>query len=255
MEKDKYLMSSVSNTLDIVDLLSKHEEMGVAEICKELDMGKASVFRMLYTLEKKDFVHKTSNAKYKLGVKFAHYGTIVLERQNILSAIKPYLQKLRDEHNETAHMSILDDDFNIIFMGKEMSNSTIQMTSRIGARMASYCTGTGKVLLASLTDEELEKAIESFEFVKRTNNTIIDKDALIKELDTIRRQGYAEDFEESEIGLICYAAPVKDITGKTIAAISISGPSVRMRQNRGALVDSIKSTAMEISKEMGYNVK
>ena len=69
--------------------------MGVAEISKELNLGKASVFRMLYTLEKKDYIHKTSDAKYKLGIKFAHYGTIVLERQNVLSVIKPYLQKLR----------------------------------------------------------------------------------------------------------------------------------------------------------------
>lgn len=253
MGKDKYLMSSVYNTLEVLDLLSKHEEMGVAEISKELNMGKASVFRMLYTLWKKDFVHKTSDAKYKLGIKFTHYGMIVLERQNILSVIKPFLKRLRDEHNETTHMSILDDDYNIIFMHKELSDSSIQMTSRIGAKKPSYCTATGKVLLASLTDSELDNAIESFEFVRKTNNTIMNKNDLIGELIRIRNQGYGEDLEESEIGLICYAAPVKDITGKAIAAISISGPSVRMRQNRVVLIESIKETAEEISEIMGYN--
>lgn len=252
MDNDKYLLSSVYNTLEVLDLLSQHKEMGVAEIAKALDMGKASVFRMLYTLEKKEYVHKTSNAKYMLGIKFAHYGSLVLERRNDISNIKPFLQKLRDKHNETTHLAILDDDYNIIFMDKEASNSTIQMTSRIGAKMPAYETGTGKVLLASKLDESLEREIQNFEIKKKTDYTITDKAALIEELKKIREQGYGEDQEESEIGLTCYAAPVKDITGNTVAAISISGPAARMRQNKEALINSVKETAAYISRAMGY---
>jgi IclR family transcriptional regulator, KDG regulon repressor len=80
MSEDKYLLSSVSNTLDILDLLSKHKELGVSEISRELNIGRASIFRMLYTLDKKEFVLKTPNAKYRLGIKFALYGSIVLKR-------------------------------------------------------------------------------------------------------------------------------------------------------------------------------
>lgn len=253
MDNDKYLLSSVYNTLAVLDLLSKHKELGVAEIAKELDMGKASVFRMLYTLEKKEYVYKTTNAKYMLGIKFAHYGTLVLERQSNISSIKPFLQKLRDMHNETTHLAVLDDDYNIIFMDKEASNSTIQMTSRIGAKMPAYITGTGKVLLADRLNEELEKKIQTFNLAKRTEYTITDKDKLIDELKKIRSQGYGEDLEESEIGLVCYAAPVKDITGKAIAAISISGPAARMKQNKEELINSIRETAVYVSKSMGYN--
>jgi DNA-binding IclR family transcriptional regulator len=80
MSGDKYLLSSLSNTLDILDLLSKHEELGVSEISRELNMGKASTFRMLYTLDKKGFVFKAPDAKYRLSIKFAIYGSVVLER-------------------------------------------------------------------------------------------------------------------------------------------------------------------------------
>lgn len=254
MDNDKYLLSSVFNTLEVLDFLSKHEEMSLAEISKELNMGKASIFRMLYTLEKKGFVYKTSNAKYKLGIKFAHYGAIVLERQNKLSIAKPFLRELRDKHNETAHLAILDEDYNIIFMDKESSNSTIQMTSKIGAKLPSYCTGTGKVLLASLLDEDLEKKIYEFNFEKKTDKTITNPQDLIEELRKTKTQGYGEDVEECEIGLVCYAAPIKDINGNTISAISLSGPTARMKQNKEDLICSIKEASEKLSKIMGYNI-
>lgn len=255
MSDDRYLLSSVYNTLEVLDLLSKYEELGVAEISNELDMGRASVFRMLYTLEKKEYVHKTSNAKYKLGLKFAHYGSIVLERQNYVSIAKPFLQKLRDKYNQTTHLSILDEDdeFNIIVMEKELSKSTIQMTSKIGSKMPAYCTGTGKALMAGRLNEEFENQIKFYSLKKLTDSTITDSDKLIEELRKIQRQGYSEDLEESEIGLICFAAPVKDIKGTTVAAVSISGAAEVMKKNKEDLVDSVKETAKEISKAMGYN--
>ena len=148
-EKDeKYLLSSVYNTLEVLDLLSRHDELGIAEISKALELNKSSVFRMLYTLEKKDFVYKTSDAKYRLSVKFAHYGSIVLDNLNVISIVKPYLKKLVEDHNETAHLGILDDDINVIFIAKESSTSSIQMTSRIGKKMPFYATATGKILLS-----------------------------------------------------------------------------------------------------------
>lgn len=250
--KNQYILSSLYNALEILDLLSKYEELSLAEISKEVNLGKASVFRMLYTLEKKGFVHKTSHAKYKLGMKFAYYGSIASERQNILSVARPHLQKLRDKLNETVHMSILDNDNNVIFMLKEVGNYSIQMASKVGAKMPPYCTGTGKMLLAGLPDEELKNIINNLDFGKKTNYTITDRIRFEEEIKKIRILGYAEDIEECEIGLICYAAPVKDMTGNIIAAISVSGPTERMRQNRLQLIDAIKEEAKDISEAMGY---
>lgn len=251
-EKDQYLMSSVYNTLEVVDFLSHHEEVGVAEISKALNLGKASVFRMLYTLEKKNYVFKTSDAKYRLGMKFAHYGTIVLEKLDITSIIKPYLIKLRDEYNETVHLGILDDDLKVIFIAKESSTSTIQMTSRVGSRMHFHATATGKVLLSNKLDEEMENRIRSYNLEKLTENTITDNDKFIKSLEKVKEQGYGDDLEESEVGLTCYAVPIKDISGKVIAGISMSGPTARMEKNKDRLLLSLKETANEASIAMGY---
>lgn len=250
---DKYLMSSVYNTLQILDLLSMHDELGVSEISKATDIGKASVFKMLYTLEKLDYIHKTAESKYKLGIKFAHYGSIVLEKQNIYRLIRPYLQKLRDKHNETTHLGILDEkDLNVVFMVKEASTNTIQMASREGYRLPFYATAMGKLLVASKLNEEMIERLKTFRFARFTEHTITDYNALIEKLNLINEQNFSEDAEESEYGLVCFAAPIKDLTGQTIAAISMSGTSVRMLNNRDAILNSLKETAFEVSTLLGY---
>lgn len=252
-EKDKkYLLSSVYNTLEVLDLLSQHNELGVAEISKTMGIGKSSVFRMLYTLEKKDFVHKTSNAKYKLSIKFAHYGSIVLDNLNVISLVNPYLKKLVEEHNETTHLGVLDDDLDVIFIAKESSTSTIQMTSRIGKKMPFYATATGKILLAYNLDVELEKKIRTHELIRFTDSTITKYDEFIRALKETKEKGYAMDLEESEYGLTCYAVPVMDINGKVVAGISMSGPTVRMDKNKENLLDSLKKTSYEVSRALGY---
>ncbi len=192
------------------------------------------------------------DAKYKLGIKFAHYGSIVLDRQNEFSFIKPYLRRLRDRHNETAHLSVLDSDYNVVFIDKEAPSTAMQMSSRRGAKLPAYCVAMGKALLAGIKESELKRVLGSLELKKRTENTITDPDLLMKELKKVKEQGYATDAEESEIGLVCYAAPIIDIHHNTVAAISISGPSGRMKQNSAYLVGSIKEAALEISKAMGY---
>jgi DNA-binding IclR family transcriptional regulator len=252
MGGNKYILSSVDNTLQLIELLMEHEELSLAEISRETGFGKASLFRMLATLENREFVNKTDQAKYSLGIKFARIGNLVMERQNIVNVARPYLKKMIEEYNETIHFNILAEDREIVVMEKLHGNSTIQMGSRVGSKMRAYATGTGKMLLSCLDDEEIESYLNQVDFQVMTNNTIVDKAEFRKELEKIQEQGYSEDMEESEVGLICFAAPVRDLTGKAIAAISISGPSVRMRMNREAYTKAIVETAKQISKNFGY---
>ena len=175
----------------------------------------------------------------------------MLDRIDIISIVKPFLEKLRDKHNETTHMAVLNDDYNIIFMAKELSTSTIQMNSRIGGMMPAYCTAMGKALLAQLSDEELDQAIKTFDFKKSTAAGIKTSEELYKEIERIRLNGYSENLEESEAGLTCFAASIKEVKGKYLSAISISGPTGRMLKNKAFLIKSVIKTASEISKVLG----
>lgn len=251
MPNQKYILNSVDNTLKLIDLLSENEEMGVAEISRTMDLGKATIFRILATLENREFVNKTHDAKYSLGTKFAHYGRIVLDRQNLIKIVRPYLEQLKKMHNETTHMSVLSDDYKIIVMEKIHADSSIQMGSRIGAKMPAYATA-GKLLLAYLKQEEKEYYLNHVEFKKFTENTIMDKAELETELIKIREQGFSEDREENEIGLVCFATPIIDIKGNAVAAISMSGPSVRMRQKRNKIIKALRESAKQISITIGY---
>lgn len=94
-EKKPYLLSSVNNALKILDLLSVRDNIGVAEISRLLKLDKASVFKMLYTLEHRDYVIKTADAKYRLGIKFTNYGNLVAERQTVADVAAPYLARLQ----------------------------------------------------------------------------------------------------------------------------------------------------------------
>jgi DNA-binding IclR family transcriptional regulator len=249
----QYLLSSVSNALEILDLLSKQDELGLSEISKKLSLGKASTFRLMYTLEKYEYVQKTPEAKFKLGIKFAHYGDIVMERQNLVIICRPYLQKLRDQSNQTVHLAILNSNGKSTFIYKEQSNSTIQMTSRIGYTCDAYSTATGKALLAGLSDQEINELAQKYHFKNYTEYTIKNKKELLEQVASIRKRGYSEDLQESELGLTCFATPIRDFTGKSIAAISVSGATPQMLLRQDQLIDAVMTTASKISAAMGYS--
>jgi len=114
-----------------------------------LELGKSTVFRLLSTLKSRGFVEQNEiNDKYSLSYKFIHIGTVVRKRQNLIQKCHKYLEELTYEINETSHLAILDETLNVIMLDKFKSNNSIQMDSEIGGRMPSYCTATGKTMLA-----------------------------------------------------------------------------------------------------------
>ena len=252
MEKDQYLLASTYNALQVLDLLSRRERLGVAEISKALQLGKASVFRMLYTLEKAGFVQKSENAKYDLGVKFALYGSLVVERLSIVQICRPFLEDLRDHFGETAYLSILTGSGKMVFIAKQHTASSLQMYARIGEEREAYCTASGKAMLAFIDSAESERFAETYEYRAHTPRTITSPGTLLEELARVREKGYAVDREEAEIGLVCFSGPVLDHRGGCVAAMSLSGPASRMYGRQNALVDGILRASRAVSAQLGY---
>lgn len=245
-----YILSSVDNALQILDLLSTNYELSATEVGRRLNIAKSTAFRLLTTLESRGYVKKSTNNKYRLGMKFTYMGSIVLGRMEIIKYAHPFLEKLTKETNETTHLVILEEDNNVRFVDKVTSPSTIRMESFVGLKLPAYCTATGKVLLAYKDEDEIEEYLKTTNFVQYTQYTVKNAEELREILMQIRKNGYGVDANESEIGLTCYAAPILDPSGKAIAAISVSGPSERMYINRQKLISSTKSTASEISKSI-----
>ncbi len=250
-DNGQYILQSVDNALQLIEILCETEEIGVTQIAKELGIGKSTAFRLLATLENWGYIRKNEeSSRYRLGMKFAHVGTIVLNRQEIVRYSRPFLEDLSKAFNETAHLVILEDDFNVRFVDKVKGNALMHMESFVGAKKPSYCTATGKALLASEPVEKVLQYLRKQGIEKLTEHTITSEEALLSELEEVRQQGYAVDAEESEIGLTCYAAPIYNNSGKAIAAISLSGPTTRMKINSKEITETIKDIAKRISKSL-----
>ena len=249
---DKYILQSVANTLDILDLLGKHGELTVPELSGMTGWSRSSIFRMLATLEAKKYVRKTADAKYSLDVKLISLGNSVTGRLEVIQFGHPFLVELTASTNETSHMGVLDRNIYLRFVDKVIGNTSIHMDSIIGLRRKAHLTGCGKVLLAYQAPEELEVYIHSVNFEPMTDYSITSGNELRRELAVIREQGYGFDREESEYGLFCIAAPVRDTTGTVIAAISVSGPIERMKRNLQHNISQVCQTAEKISASMRY---
>ena len=145
---DKYLLQSVNNALAIIDVLCEHDNLGLAELAAYMNLGKSTVFRLLYTLQHKGYVSKDRNSKYHLSFKFARIGTIVTKRSELIELIHPFLMELSALSGETAHLVTWHSDTEIIFVDKVIGTATISMQSMVGFTRTAHMTATGKALLA-----------------------------------------------------------------------------------------------------------
>ncbi|MEG6615103.1 IclR family transcriptional regulator [Peptococcaceae bacterium 1198_IL3148] len=241
----------MDNALLILDLLSKHEELGASEVARLMGMGKSTAFRLLSTLEGRRFVSKTENNKYRLGIHLVSIGSLVIHRMEIVRVVHPYLLNLSQQCNETAHLVVWNDDTRVQFIDKvQSSSSSIRMESMVGMCRRAHLTGTGKVLLAYQNEGAIEHYIKVVDFSPKTAHSITNGEQLLQSLEEIRRQGYGCDEDESEIGLTCFAAPIMDLSGHALAAISVSGPGERMNARRQELINLVKIAAAEISQSL-----
>ena len=251
------LVQSVDRTLTILEVLSDYNDgLGITEISSLVNLHKSTVHRLLATLIYKGYVVQDEESnKYKITFKLFELGSKKVHKLDLLKISRPYTKMLMESVNEVVHL-IISEETDIVYIDKVEANNTISMASRIGKRNPMYCTATGKAILAFLTEEEILKVWNSSKVVKLTKNTNTDFILFKKELQTIRENGYAIDNEENEIGEKCVGAPIFNMNGNVVAAISVSGPVTRITDDK---IDFISNEVMQctklISKEMGYKLK
>ena len=256
MEREN-MVKSVSRALDIITILSlKKGGLGVTEIANQIDINKSSVYRILSTLVQYGYVEQDEETgRYKLGYKFLEISSRLLDSIDLRGEARPFLQELETETNEAIHLVVYD-QAEVVYIEKLEGNETLRMHSKVGKRAPMHCTSVGKAILANLPLETVLTIIEQKGMPVHTVHTITDKDDLLHELQMVREKGYALDLEENENGITCIAAPIFNHTGKVMAAVSISGPTLRMTDDR---LDQLKNrmiqTGQKISNRLGYNSK
>jgi IclR family KDG regulon transcriptional repressor len=247
-------VKAVIKTMGLLEALALEKELGVTELAECAGIHKSTVYRFLNSLKDLGYVHQNvSNEKYSLTLKLFELGSYVLGRMELWEQAHPILEQLAEQTHETIHLAVLDDG-RLVYLGKIESTQALRvsMSSRIGQSAPTYCTGVGKLLLAHLPPEQLERILAREGLKRFTDHTITDRSLLSKELESVRQYGFALDDEEHEIGVRCVAAAVRNNHGSTIAALSISMPSVRLPDSEiPRYRELVTKAAEEISRKIG----
>lgn len=249
-------LSSVTSALQLMKVYSVDEtELGISALAKELGVAKSTAHRLAVTLAAEGFLEQNpDNGRYRLGLALFELGTLVRRRMDVSTLGLPLLGALRDTTQEAIHLAMLAQS-DIVYLYNLESSQAVGTRSYLGMRKPAFCTSEGRVLLA-FSPPEHAAAVLKEGGAARTPNTITDPKALARLLDEVRQNGYAVDDEESEIGMRGLAAPVRDATGRVIAAVGLSAPMQRLtKKDLRKLVPQVVGTADGISARMGYRVR
>jgi IclR family KDG regulon transcriptional repressor len=189
-----------------------------------------------------------------LGMRIFELGSVVANTFDLRDIALSYLHKLSEQTGETVHLGVLTET-DIMSIEAVNGQSTLKSTILIGKRTPLYCTSVGKAILAFQPPQIQNEIIDKTNFIKFTENTIVDREALIAELKLTYQRGYAVDDMEHEIGVRCIAAPIWDASGHVVASLSVSGPSIRINEVKiPELAQLVIRTTGEISKELGAKI-
>jgi len=249
-------LSSVTSALLVLKVFSEEEsEIGISSMAKRLGLAKSTVHRLAVTLAAEGFLEQNpDNGRYRLGLALFALGAMVRRRMDVSNEARPLLGQLRDKTHEAVHLAILS-QASIMYLYNLESSQAIGIRSYIGDLKPAFCTAEGRVLLAFAHSNAVAEALKAG-LAARTPKTITDRDALLRALDEVRQAGHAIDDEESEVGMRGIAAPIRDISGRVVAAVGLAGPIQRLtKKDLRALVPEVVATADAVSARLGYRAQ
>lgn len=246
-------VKSAQRVLQVIDAVtSSTSGLTFVQLCDSLSLPKSSAHGLLKTMVDNGYLVLGSDRCYRLGIRVWEAGQAYARMFDLPTTAKTFLLAARDALNETVQLAVLDGHENV-YVAKEDGDQRLTLVSHVGGRLPAYATALGKVLLAGLPDDELHRRLAGVRFQRFTSTTVTSSARLADELAAIRERGYAVDNAEHTPGVHCLAVPVRDHTGATVAAMSVSVPDVRGDQNsREKILEVLRHEAAGLSKQLGY---
>ena len=245
---------SVRRAIIILEYLAEAERpKELSVISRDLGLNKTTAYRFLSTLEAAGYVRKEPDTKrYSLGSRVAWLGAKFLDAVDIRKQARLILEELARETGETIHLAILDED-EVVHIDKIDGQQALILAARVGSRMPVHSTTLGQVMLAYLPESGWHRYVSEVGLTSDTPNPTFDSEAFFDRLRQVRKQNYAIDPGNPE-GIRCVAAPIRDHTGKTIAALSISGCILTLQLARlQSFVPLAQKAALAISERLGFS--
>ena len=246
-------VQSVDRALLIIEALAEDDEgYRLTDLAIRTGLSPSTVHRLLATLEKRRFVQfDRGESTWHIGAQSFAVGSTFVRRRNFVTQALPHLRKLRDQTRETANLAVVDDGAMIVLTRVE-SREIMRSVTKIGGRVPMVASGLGKALLATYSEQDVFAIIQRDGMPRLTSRSIVRAGELCKSLHDIRRQGYSVDDEEALIGLRCVSAVVYDARSEPLAAISVSGKTSRVPNDRLPLLGKlVQEVAAEMTAVLG----
>ena len=255
--KERGGVQSIERAFSIAEEIARNREgIGLAELSKRVGLHNSTTFHLVKTMVQLGYVSQLADSrKYRIGRRMFTLAAGALDEIELVSVATPVLEKLTSETGEYSHFAIRSGE-QIVVVAKTAGTGIFQMVDRTGAVRPAHATALGKVLLAALSPSQLERYLETCELRKFTAKTIVERDALLREIEEVRRKGLAFDDGEFDPEARCVAVPVLDFTGRVAGAIGMSGPMWRLSLQ--ALQEKskyVREAAVELSAELGFQAE
>jgi IclR family acetate operon transcriptional repressor len=229
-EQAKYAVKSVETAFRILNALKDLDGAGVSELATHLDIPKSTIHNYLSTLVQEEYVVKDGST-YHVGIRFLEYGAYARVQLSIYEIATPEVDELAATTGELANLMV-EEHGRGSYLHRARGDKAVQVEAHVGTRVPLHGTALGKAIMAHLPRERVNEIVERHELPASTPNTITDRETLDDELARIREEGVAFDDEERIAGLRCVAAPILSKNDRVLGAISVAGPSNRIRNDR-----------------------
>ena len=242
-DRQRVGVQSLGRAFAILEEVARHREgIGLAELSKLVGLHNSTTFHLAKTMVSLGYIRQEKDSKrYRVGRPLFALAASALDEIEMVNVATPVLEDLSRETGESSHFAVRMGDA-VVVIARTSGPGAFQLTDRVGVVRPAHCTALGKVILASLRPDQLERFLERVELKPSTAKSVTEIPQLLREIAEIRRSGVAYDDGEFNLEVRCVAVPVKDFTGQIIGALGISGPIWRLSnhalQSRAKIVQA-----------------
>jgi DNA-binding IclR family transcriptional regulator len=252
-DRQRVGVQSLGRAFAILEEVARHREgIGLAELSKLVGLHNSTTFHLAKTMVSLGYLRQEKETKrYRVGRPLFALAASALDEIEMVNVATPVLEELSRQTGESAHFAVRMGDA-VVVIARTSGPGAFQLTDRVGVVRPAHCTALGKIILASLRADQLQRFLERVDMKPSTEKSITDSAVLLREIAEIRRTGIAFDDGEFNPEVRCVAVPVTDFTGTVIGALGISGPIWRLSNQ--ALHNSAKivqAVAEGLSQEFG----
>lgn len=229
--------------------------IGLAELSKTVGLHNSTTFHLVKTMVALGYIRQDKDKRYRIGRALFTLAAGSLDEVELVSLATPVLEDLTEATGEIGHFAIRSGD-SVVVVAKTSGSGAFQLTDRVGVMRPAHGTALGKVLLAALTEGQLDRFLQNHELAALTPKTITEPDLLRAEIQEVARNGVAYDDGEFNAEVRCVAVPIYDFTGQVVGALGISGPIWRLSiQAMHKKTGLVKDAARRLSAELGYEAE